>query len=151
MTISHAHAATGFNDGAVYAFDSRVGVADQRKKGIQRERKNGEAIRACSDPGRGQQKSKECEARDCLNDVGGPQHGFVQRRPARDQNSQGDSDQHCKHGGHGHKPQMLEREFQNFCVVLQNKLPEVHKAPRLRSVPKAFTYAATIGSGECTN
>ncbi len=74
LAVGHAHAASGFDHGAINAFDAGVGVANERQQRVEREREDGEAVGAGADPGRGQKKSEERQAGNGLNNVGAAEY-----------------------------------------------------------------------------
>jgi len=141
LAIGHAHAASGLDYGAIHAFNSSVGIANQGQQRVEGESQDCEPVGTSSDPGSGQQESEEREAGDSLNDVGSAEDGFVQRGPAGNQNTERDSNQDREESGSAHQPQVLQRKLQDFGVIVQHKLPDVHGFARLgiSGVPKAAT------------
>ena len=126
LAIGHAHAASGFDDGAIHALDAGVGVANERQQRVQREREDGEAVGTCADPGRGQKESEKREAGNGLDNVCAAEHRLFQHRPACDQNAERDSNQHGEDDGSTDQPEMFGGEFQDFGVVLDDELEDVH-------------------------
>ncbi len=126
MAVGHAHASSGFDHGAVYSFNSSVGVANERQQSVESKREDGEAVGAGADPGSGEKESEQGEAGNGLNDVRASEDWFIQCGPAGNGDAQRDSDEDGEGGGNSYQPQMFEREFEDFSVILQDELPEAH-------------------------
>ena len=119
LAVGESHAAPGLDHGRIDAADAGVGVANHGQQRVESQRQNRQAIGTIAEPGHRQQKSKERETRDRLNNVRGSQHRLVPNRPVRTHYAQRNTDQHREQRGDSHQPEMLQREFQNLFVILQ--------------------------------
>ncbi len=55
-----------------------------------------------------------------------PSTGLLNTRPARDQDAERNSDEHREGDGGPDQPEVFGGEFQNFGVILQDELQDIH-------------------------
>src|SRR5581483_5628368 len=155
LPIGQPHAPGRLDNGAVHAPNAGVSVANQGQECIQSQCQHRQPSSPFADPRRGEQETKEGQAGDGLDDVGGCNHRLVQSRFAGDQNPQWDSGGNGEQGRKTDHPQMFQGKAGDLRPVVSEKTPEAHARPpgvELASeVANASTYFLTRGSDDARN
>src|SRR3984893_14793830 len=69
LTIGEPHAAARFHHRRIHSPNSRERIPNQRQQRIQSQSQNCQTVSSLAQPGQRQQKTKQCQARDRLNNV----------------------------------------------------------------------------------
>src|SRR5215469_5232639 len=155
LRFGKSHAASGFHHRRIHTANPVKGVSDNRQQCVQRQGQNRQPIHTFPQPRHGQQKAKQGEARNGLDDICAGENRPIEPHPMRNQNPQRNPNQ-CRHKrGPSDQPQMLQGEVQHLRAVMKHELDHIHDVPRFAAdsspSPNARTYADAHGSEDFTN
>ena len=142
LRVGHAHGFGGFEDCWIDAGQADISIAKNGEKRVQDQGDDCSATSDAADEGNGNQKAKERETGNRLQDAGDAEGQRSQGRAVNDEHAKGNADGDGEEHGDENKDQVIKSGVQDFGAVVEEEGPSGHEdAPgeTVREAAKAWT------------
>ena len=126
LRASHAHGFGGFQDGGIDTGEPNIRVAKDGKNCVQDERDDGGALADAADERNGNEKTKEGEARDGLENAGDAERDGSQSRTLHDEHAKRNANEDGDSHRDDHQRHVIQSGTEDFASMLHHKSPRVH-------------------------